>query len=286
MRRAFTLIELLVVISIIALLIAIVLPALSSVKESSRRAQCAVNTRSVTQGLITLGVDNKGRYRLDSHLFHNDPVGRRLTFYKSFDKVREDYAGVNKYDRTHGPNIAWLSPPVFSDLADAGLQLNTFVCPNRGLGYLGARDSSVASGYAEITFPLKNNWKWYRISFNIMAGRDQKAIAKKATSLPEWVSPASIEDPPDLPMVACILERGSAATGTSYPHGPTGMISDDTSWADIPIEETDSQGGNVSANDGSTQFVPTADATRFNAHLEGAPTGYWNYADSYDEVNP
>ena len=65
MRRAFTLIELLVVISIIALLIAILLPVLSSARESAARAECGMNSRSISQSLHILSVDNKGRYRLD-----------------------------------------------------------------------------------------------------------------------------------------------------------------------------------------------------------------------------
>ena len=50
-RRGFTLIELLVVISIIALLVAIMVPSLAMARELARRAACAVNLRNIGTGL-------------------------------------------------------------------------------------------------------------------------------------------------------------------------------------------------------------------------------------------
>lgn len=58
-RRGFSLIELLVVVAIIAILVGLVLPALSSARKSGKSAVCASNLRSVGQALEAYSGDNK-----------------------------------------------------------------------------------------------------------------------------------------------------------------------------------------------------------------------------------
>ena len=60
--KAFTLIELLVVISIIALLIAILLPALGRAKELANRTVCAANARSIAQSMCVYAQANQTRF--------------------------------------------------------------------------------------------------------------------------------------------------------------------------------------------------------------------------------
>ena len=60
-RKGFTLIELLVVIAIIAILLAILMPALSRVKEQGKRAACLANLKQLTLTWIMYADDNDDR---------------------------------------------------------------------------------------------------------------------------------------------------------------------------------------------------------------------------------
>lgn len=84
LRLGFTLIELLVVISIIALLIAILLPALQRANEEATRTACLVNTRSLGQAAYNYAIDNDGKFpsRNQSNTY---PVPSIWAYGGSFD---------------------------------------------------------------------------------------------------------------------------------------------------------------------------------------------------------
>jgi prepilin-type N-terminal cleavage/methylation domain-containing protein len=98
-RKGFTLLELLMVIAIIAILAALLLPALSHAKESARRIVCASNMRQIALASMIYASDN------------NDRLPAQPGDARAVKALGGD--GLNYYDllmpHANNPNV-WLCP--------------------------------------------------------------------------------------------------------------------------------------------------------------------------------
>ena len=115
-QRAFTLIELLVVIAIIAILAAILLPALQSAKEQARRVVCLSNQKQIAVGVFAYACDNDSRPPLletPNHTYysqysypHREPNGTwsggNTAFFDGSARWK-DLRDSMDYDPTDGP---------------------------------------------------------------------------------------------------------------------------------------------------------------------------------------
>ena len=169
-RDGFTLIELLVVISIIALLIALLLPALARAKQLALRIQCASNLQQIGIALQEYANEYRGQYPL-ANLF-NFPFDDQCWFGGA-KPAYYPIAGLGMlYYDSFGVEGAAMDNPRPGILSPTAAGLSLLFCPETGSGF--SQQQITPSDYYGTTGLLATWWFNQGYSYWVDIGTDYK----------------------------------------------------------------------------------------------------------------
>ena len=240
-RPGFTLIELLVVIAIIAILAALLLPALSGAKERGRRTACKNNMR---------------QFMLATHIYAGD-FDDRLPL------------GNTDYDAASDPpaeDVPVLCTNTRNALITYSGSWKTLDCPSLGPPFNQPEGWQPEPDYG------------FAIGYNYLGGHSRTPWEPPPGYSARWVSPQNLTESGSLVLLTDANDWSPAYGKTLAPHGSAGPILRGRDFTNNSANGANSEsigakGGNVGLLDGSVAWKPITHMQVYRGSLKWEAAG-------------